>query len=147
MLKQLKPWLLPVLSGIFIGTSYIPFPPWSSLFCFVPLWLFWSQQTRLKPVLIGGFITAFIFTMIGFNWMAHLLHEFAHLPWAVAVFGLLIYELSWLPLVTFQSSTSLMSCWPGLINYEFLLVITTQMKSALKSTDILEAAIRADWLY
>jgi apolipoprotein N-acyltransferase len=91
MLKQLKPWLLPILSGIFIGTSYIPFPPWASLFCFVPLWLFWSQQTSLKPVLIGGFITSFVFTLIGFNWMAHLLHEFAHLPWAVAVFGLLIY--------------------------------------------------------
>ena len=91
MNNYLKPWLLPILSGVFIGTSYIPFPPWASLFCFVPLWLFWSQQTRLKPVLIGGFITAFIFTLIGFNWMAHLLHEFAHLPWAVAVFGLLIY--------------------------------------------------------
>lgn len=93
MIKQLKPWLLPVLSGIFIGTSYIPFPPWASLFCFVPLWLFWSQQTSFKRVLIGGFITAFIFTLIGFNWVAHLLHEFAHLPWAVAVFGLLIYAV------------------------------------------------------
>ena len=41
-------WLLPVLSGIFIGTSYIPFPPWASLFCFVPLWLFWQQQDKLK---------------------------------------------------------------------------------------------------
>ncbi len=91
MLKQLKTWLLPVLSGIFIGTSYIPFPPWASLFCFVPLWLFWSQQTSFKRVLIGGFITSFVFTLIGFNWMAHLLHEFAHLPWAAAVFGLLVY--------------------------------------------------------
>lgn len=91
MLNRIKPWLLPIFSGIFIGTSYIPFPPWASLFCFVPLWLFWSQQSSLKQVLIGGFITSFIFTMIGFNWMAHLLHEFAHLPWIVSVFGLLIY--------------------------------------------------------
>ncbi len=29
---NLKPWLLPILSGILIGTSYIPFPPWASLF-------------------------------------------------------------------------------------------------------------------
>lgn len=93
MLKQLKPWLLPILSGVFIGTSYIPFPPWASLFCFVPLWLFWSQQTRLKPVLISGFITAFVFTMIGFNWVTYLLHEFAHLPWAVAGVGMLVYGL------------------------------------------------------
>ena len=60
MNNYLKPWFLPILSGIFIGTSYIPFPPWASLFCFVPLWLFWSQQTSLKRVVLGGFITAFL---------------------------------------------------------------------------------------
>lgn len=88
-----KPWLLPVLSGIFIGTSYIPFPPWAALFCFVPLWLFWSRQTRLKPVVLGGLLTAFVFTLIGFNWVTYLLHEFAHLPWPVAVFGMIVYAL------------------------------------------------------
>jgi apolipoprotein N-acyltransferase len=93
MFNQLKLWFLPILSGIFIGTSYIPFPPWASLFCFVPLWLFWLQQNSLKRVLIGGFITSFVFTLIGFNWVTYLLHEFAHLPWAVAVFGMLIYGL------------------------------------------------------
>ena len=91
--NNLKLWFLPVLSGLFIGTSYIPFPPWASLFCFVPLWLFWSQQTRLRNVLASGLLTAFIFTLIGFNWVAHLLHEFAHLDWPIAVFGLLIYAL------------------------------------------------------
>ncbi|MCX7082688.1 MAG: apolipoprotein N-acyltransferase [Methylococcales bacterium] len=93
MNKLLKPWSLPILSGILIGTSYIPFPPWASLFCFVPLWLFWSQQTQLKKVLLGGFITAFVFTLIGFNWVAYLLHEFAHLDWPFAVMGLLFYAL------------------------------------------------------
>lgn len=88
-----KRWLLPVLSGILIGTSYIPFPPWASLFCFVPLWLFWNQQTCLRDVLLGGLLTAFVFTLIGFNWVAHLLHEFAHLDWPIAVIGLLFYAL------------------------------------------------------
>lgn len=91
MFKLLKTWQLPILSGIFIGTSYIPFPPWASLFCFVPLWLFWLQQTSLKRVLIGGFVTAFIFTLIGFNWVTYLLHEFAHLPWAIAGIGMIVY--------------------------------------------------------
>jgi apolipoprotein N-acyltransferase len=91
MNNYLKPWFLPILSGIFIGTSYIPFPPWASLFCFVPLWLFWSQQTSLKRVLLGGFITAFVFTLIGFNWVTYLLHTFALLPWAAAAVGMLIY--------------------------------------------------------
>ena len=89
--KMPKDWLLPVTSGIFIGTSYIPFPPWASLFCFVPLWLFWLRQKSLKNVLIGGWITAFVFTLIGFNWVSHLLHEFAHLPMPLAIFGMLIF--------------------------------------------------------
>lgn len=86
-------WLLPIASGVLIGTSFIPFPPWASLFCFVPLWLFWQQQNTLKKILLGSFLTAFIFTLIGFNWVAHLLHEFAHLPWPVAVIGLLIFSI------------------------------------------------------
>ena len=90
---NINEWYLPVISGFFIGTSYIPFPPWASLFGFVPLWLFWMRQTELKPVFWGGVITAFVFTLIGFNWMTYTLHEFAHLPWPLAVFGMLIFAL------------------------------------------------------
>ena len=86
-------WVLPILSGVFIGTSYIPFPPWAALFCFVPLWIFWQKQTHLKPVLIGGLLTAFVFTLIGFNWIALTLHEFAHLDWPFALIGVIIYAL------------------------------------------------------
>lgn len=93
MNNTLKSWSLPVLSGILIGTSYIPFPPWASLFCFVPLWLFWSRQTRLRDVFLGSLITAFIFTLIGFNWVTYLLHEFAHLDWPVAAIGMVVYGL------------------------------------------------------
>ncbi|SMG64788.1 conserved hypothetical protein, membrane, partial [methanotrophic bacterial endosymbiont of Bathymodiolus sp.] len=88
-----SPWLLPILSGIFIGTSYIPFPPWASAFGFIPLWIFWEQQTRLKNVILGGFVTIFVFTLIGFNWVTFLLHEFAHVPWIVAGLGMLLFAL------------------------------------------------------
>ena len=86
-------WWLPALSGVLIGTSYIPFPPWASLFCFVPLWIFWYRQTSLKGIFFGGVLTAFIFTLIGFNWVTYLLHEFAHLPWPLAVIGMLAFAL------------------------------------------------------
>ena len=86
-------WYLPLLSGFFIGTSYIPFPPWASLFGFVPLWIFWQQQTTLINVFLGGVITAFVFTMIGFNWVTYTLHEFAHLPWFFAGIGMIVYGL------------------------------------------------------
>jgi apolipoprotein N-acyltransferase len=91
--SKFKQFQLPLLSGFFIGTSYIPFPPWASLFCFVPLWIFWRQQTHLKNVVIGGLITSFIFTLIGFNWVTYLLHEFANLYWPVALVGMLGYAL------------------------------------------------------
>ncbi|MBT9100118.1 apolipoprotein N-acyltransferase [Methylovulum psychrotolerans] len=87
------PWLLPVYAGIFIGTSYIPFPPWAALFGFVPLWLFWRQQTGWLGVLLGGLLSAFVFTLIGFNWVALTLHQFAHLDWPWAVLGLMVYAL------------------------------------------------------
>ena len=93
MNSKFKLWLLPVLSGFLIGTSYIPFPPWASLFCFVPLWIFWSQQTSFKNVFLGGLVTAFVFTLIGFNWVTYLLHEFAHLDWPIALIGMLVYAL------------------------------------------------------
>jgi apolipoprotein N-acyltransferase len=88
-----KQWCLPVLSGFFIGTSYIPFPPWASLFGFVPLWLFWLQQTSIKQVFWSGIVTSFVFTLIGFNWVTHTLHEFAHLNWFLAVIGMLVFAM------------------------------------------------------
>jgi apolipoprotein N-acyltransferase len=84
-------WYLPILSGVFIGTSYIPFPPWASLFGFVPLWYFWMQQNKLKNVVLGGMITAFVFTLIGFNWVTYTLHEFAHLNWFFSTIGMLVF--------------------------------------------------------
>lgn len=86
-------WLLPVFSGFLIGTSYIPFPPWASLFCFVPLWIFWFHQKDLKSVVLGGWITSLVFTLIGFNWVTYLLHEFAHLNWLLSVVGMLLFAM------------------------------------------------------
>ncbi|NYT46428.1 MAG: hypothetical protein H0A75_00605 [Candidatus Methanofishera endochildressiae] len=59
-------------------------------FGFIPLWIFWEQQTRLKNVILGGFVTIFVFTLIGFNWVTFLLHEFAHVPWLAGVWGVVI---------------------------------------------------------
>ncbi len=81
-----------VASGIMIGTTFIPFPPWALVFCFVPLWLFWIKNSHnLKAILVSGFITQFLLTLIGFNWVAHTLQEFGHLPWPAALMGLLLF--------------------------------------------------------
>ncbi|MGA6994090.1 MAG: apolipoprotein N-acyltransferase [Candidatus Deferrimicrobiaceae bacterium] len=84
-------YLLPVLSGVFLGTSYIPFPPWALFFCLVPLWLFWLRAGSWKRVLFGGWLAQFVFTLIEGHWVAHTAHAFGHLPWPVAVIVLLLF--------------------------------------------------------
>lgn len=81
-----------ILSGIFVGTSYIPFPPWALLFCYAPLWLFAIQENRtVKDSLTAGWITQFILTLIGFHWIAYTSHEFGQLPWVVSILALLLF--------------------------------------------------------
>lgn len=88
---MLKRFRLPILAGILIGTSYIPFPPWAIFFAFVPLWLWWNEQSSLKQVFWGGWWTQFTLTLIGFNWVTLTLYQFGSLPLPVAVLGFLIY--------------------------------------------------------
>lgn len=85
------PYLAPIVTGILIGTSYIPFPPWAIFFCFVPLWIFWLTETSPKRIFIGGWFTQFTLTLIGFNWVAYTVHEFGHLPWPIAILALLAF--------------------------------------------------------
>lgn len=96
-------YLLSILSGIFIGTSYIPFAPWAAIFCFVPLWLAYHKQLSLSApqitsnrrkyirIFTYGWLTQFIFTMIGFNWVAFTAHEFGNLPWPGALLVLILF--------------------------------------------------------
>ena len=82
---------LSILSGILIGTSYIPLPPWASLFAFVPLWLQWQKSRSLKEVFLAGWLTQFTLSFIGFHWIAHLIHEFGGLPLPISYVGLLLF--------------------------------------------------------
>ncbi len=91
MQAPFRPYWLPILSGILIGTSYIPFPPWAIFFLFVPLWQFWLQADSLKKILIGGWITQAVLTLIGFNWVTYTIHEFGHLPWALSILGFFLF--------------------------------------------------------
>ena len=91
MILRFFPYSLPILSGILIGTSYIPFPPWAIFFCQVPLWLFWLRESDWKKVFIGGWITQFILNLIGFHWIAHTVVEFGRMPWAVGIIVLFLF--------------------------------------------------------
>lgn len=79
-----------LLSGVLMGTTFIPFPPWATFFCYVPLWIFlWNSKTTLKEGFVAGWWTQFILSLIGFHWIYQLGIEFGHLPWPVALGGLL----------------------------------------------------------
>ncbi|HEX4924471.1 MAG TPA: apolipoprotein N-acyltransferase [Bdellovibrionales bacterium] len=83
---------LAVLSGILIGTSYIPFPPWAIYFCLVPLWIQWLGDPSPRRVFLHGWVTQFVLTLIGFNWVAYTAVEFGHLPWPIGGLVLVLFS-------------------------------------------------------
>ncbi len=83
---------LPLLSGILIGTSYIPLPPWALLFCFVPLWYFClKNKHQLKNLLWAGWFTQFVLTLIGFHWVTYTINVFSAFHWSLAFLGFLLF--------------------------------------------------------
>ena len=86
-----KTYKLAILSGVLAGCSFIPFPFFSLFFCFVPLWFFIYKQNLLKRVLVACFITQFILTAVGFNWMIYTFHFFGGMNWFVSFILLLLF--------------------------------------------------------
>jgi apolipoprotein N-acyltransferase len=82
---------LAVLSGVLIGTSWIPFPPWALLFCMIPLWWQLSQETSLKSAFWAGWWTQFVLTLIGFFWIAYVTVVFGYMHWTVGGLVLLLF--------------------------------------------------------
>lgn len=89
--KLLKIYKLPLLSGVFFGCAFIPFPFFSWFFALVPLWFFIYRQKSLKRVLIGAFLTQFLATFIGFNWVMHTAHIFGGMNLFVSFLVLLLF--------------------------------------------------------
>ncbi len=84
--------LFGTFSGVLIGTSWIPFPPWALAIALAPLWVFATKELRdLHKIFWAGWFTQFTLTLIGFHWIAYVAHEFGFLPWPVAILLLLIY--------------------------------------------------------
>lgn len=57
----------------------------------MPLFIFWSSETSLKRVIIAGWLTQFTLTLLGFNWVAHTIHEFGHMAWPISIAGLFAF--------------------------------------------------------
>jgi apolipoprotein N-acyltransferase len=88
-----KSYRWPLLSGLMIGTSYVPFPPWAVVFCYVPLWLWLDEDVATtRKAFFGAWITQFVLTMIGFHWIAFTAAEFGGFPWPVAGLTLILFS-------------------------------------------------------
>ncbi len=82
-LRQIpRPYWWAISSGILVGTSYIPFPGWALLFCYTPLWFaalqLHTERRPLKKIFFAGWLTQFILTLIGFNWIYYTASEFGN---------------------------------------------------------------------
>lgn len=95
-------YTLPILTGLFIGTSYIPFPPWAILFGLVPLIVATvrvSESLREQKIgssrkaciraFVGGWLAQFILNAIGFHWISITAVEFGHFPMWVGILVLI----------------------------------------------------------
>jgi apolipoprotein N-acyltransferase len=84
---------LTLLSGIVIVLS---FPPWDFRFLiFVALipWLASLQRlSNWKSAVVQGIWLSMAMTLLGFYWVAYVLHQFGGLPWAVASLGLFLFS-------------------------------------------------------
>lgn len=81
-----------ILSGILVGTSYIPFPPWALIFCYTPLWIYTIEESSsVKKSFWAGWVTQFVLTLIGFHWIAYTAHEFGQMPWTASYLALLLF--------------------------------------------------------
>ncbi len=89
-----------ILSGILIGTSYLPFPPWALWCGYLPLW--WSllsiknnnassNKQIAKDIFRKSWVTQFVLSLIGFYWIFIVSKEYGYLPTPVALLLVLLF--------------------------------------------------------
>jgi apolipoprotein N-acyltransferase len=130
-LNYFKHYRLAILSGILIGTSYIPFPPWAILFAYVPLWwILTSKELSLKQVFFQGWWTQFVLTLIGFYWIAFVAKEYGYLPWPVAILLLFLFAgfiHLYIPLAALSSQWLKLKLNLNRVSHVFLLAFLTSL--------------------
>lgn len=86
-----RPLQLSILSGVLVGTSYIPSLPWALLFCIVPLLCALRKTLSSQEAFKLAWVFQFVLTLIGFHWISYTATEFGNLPWYVGGLVLLLF--------------------------------------------------------
>ena len=86
---------LAALSGFLVGGTLLTNQSWPTHYflfiCLVPLWLAWWKEKSAREIFLAGWLTQFIFTLIGFSWISHTVREFSHLSAPVSLAVLILY--------------------------------------------------------
>jgi len=102
---------LAILTGLFVGTSYIPLPPWAVLFAYAPLWIAVHRLISndsdakeakqsvspqkpyhfYKKIFLAAWLSQVLLTLIGFNWIYYVSSEFGQLHWSLSLGALLLF--------------------------------------------------------
>jgi len=92
-LDHKSPWILSLLSGIFVFLSFEKFnlPLLSFAFPIVFNWLSFQKGT-LKTHFLWGFLTSFVIMLGGFYWVTHVIHEFGYVPWSLSALIFLAFS-------------------------------------------------------
>lgn len=94
MPARMRPDPLTLVSAVLIVFS---FPHWDLSFliwfALVPWLAAVARAKSYKDAAIQGVWLSFFMTLGGYYWVAYSLHHFGNLPWAVSIFGLLIFAL------------------------------------------------------
>jgi apolipoprotein N-acyltransferase len=121
----MRKFIPAILSGVLMGTTFIPFPPWATLFCYVPLWLYlWNHCSNWKEGFFAGWWTQFVLSLIGFHWIYWVGIEFGHLPWPIALLGLLGFSALVHTYIAFASALGIyLRRQRGLSSFSFFVVM------------------------
>lgn len=93
-LRQIAPDWRTIVSALLIVLSFPPFDLYFLIwFALVPWFFVLHGASTPRRALVQGLWLSFLMTLGGFSWVAFVLHQFAGLPWAVAIIGLLLFGL------------------------------------------------------
>lgn len=82
-----------ILASLLIVASFPPWGYYSLIWISMIPWFFaLKRRDTIFQAVVQGAWLSFLMSLFGFYWVAYVLHEFANLPWPVAILCFLIYN-------------------------------------------------------
>src|SRR5581483_1407155 len=97
-LRPYAPDRLTFLSGVLIVLSFPPYGLYPLIWiCLIPWFFALARVKDWRNALLQGVWLSFFMSVLGFHWVAFVLHEYGQIPWALAILGLLLFSLGGQP--------------------------------------------------